>query len=82
MPLLISATPGGNNSGGGGGPPFTFTQTVATSLWIVNHNLGYYPDVRVYNLLNQLVGCDVEQVSLNQTRLSFNDPFAGFANLI
>lgn len=81
MPLLILANPV-NNTGGGGGPPFTYTQIIATDLWIVNHNLGYYPDVRVYNFQNQLIECDIHQVSINQTRLSFNQPFAGFTNLI
>lgn len=73
------------NSGGGGSgnnQPFAHLQPVPENVWIINHNLGYYPDVRVYSLLNQLVECDVEQVSVNQTKLNFSNPFAGSAYLL
>lgn len=67
---------------GGSNQPFYYLQTTPAAVWIINHNLGHYPDVRVYSLLNQLVECDVEQVSVNQIRLNFSSPFAGTAYLL
>jgi hypothetical protein len=62
---------------------FTFTQSTPSTLWIINHNFGYYPtSVDVYNSGSQRVWPEVTQPTINQTRISFTIATAGFAKVI
>lgn len=79
---MTAISSGGRFGGDLGSLPYVFIQTTPLAGWIINHNLGYYPDVRVYNLGLQLVSCDIQQTSIYQTRVSFTVPFTGSAYLI
>lgn len=59
----------------------TFYFTQATNPWIINHNLGYFPSVKVYSIGGAEVDCDIQNVSVNQVQVNFNNPFAGFARI-
>jgi hypothetical protein len=56
-------------------------QTVASNLWIINHNLGRKPAVHVYNNAGTEIDAEVQHFSLNQARILFAMPFLGVAIL-
>ena len=65
-----------------GSKPFIFVQSVPATIWTVDHNLGYRPDVRVYDVNGSLVIASIQHVSDNRTLVSFNTPQSGSANFI
>ena len=54
-------------------------QAIAMSTWTVNHNLGKYPSCQVMKTTGHVIGCGIQHTSVNQTVLSFSEPFAGRA---
>lgn len=68
--------------GGGGGAPseaFIFTQSAPNSTWVITHNQGRYPQVRVFDTANSEMDGDVSYPSNNQIVIRFSAPFAGVA---
>ena len=64
------------------GIPEVFQFTQPSQVWVINHNLGYYPQVTVYSLAHVEVEADVINVSVNQVQVQFSQPFAGSAQLL
>jgi hypothetical protein len=70
---------------GPSGPPgpvasqFTHTQAVAADEWIVNHNLGFRPNVAVTTLGGVVVIAEVLHISINQARVYFDTVQTGLA---
>jgi hypothetical protein len=67
------------------GPPpasYTHTQGLASSVWTINHALGYKPIPAVYNLAGDVVEADVSNPTLNQTVITFAAPQLGSARFI
>lgn len=60
---------------------YLHTQSEPAEVWTINHNLGFYPAVEVYDAHMDSIEGFVEQLSLNQTRITFSVPMAGFARL-
>ena len=58
---------------------FVFTQNVASSTWIVTHNLNKFPSVSVVDSANTTVYGEVEYNSVNQVTITFLFPFTGKA---
>lgn len=58
---------------------YTHEQVVASSLWIVNHNLNKYPSVTVVDSANTLLLTPYEYINNNTVHIEFNGPFAGKA---
>jgi hypothetical protein len=56
-------------------------QQVASTTWIVNHNMNKYPSVNVVDTANDEVTGDVKYNSLNQITISFTAAFSGKAYL-
>lgn len=73
--------PQGPSGGGGGGSssPVNVAQTTPSSLWTVNHNLGFKPQVQVYSSGGVEVIAQVTHVSDNQYQVSFTSPRIGFS---
>jgi len=71
--------------GGLQGPPgpgdknYVHTQASPSALWIVQHNLGKFPSVSVFDSGGDLVEGDVIYDSLNQCTLTFSGAFSGKA---
>lgn len=64
-------------SGGGSAPSvFDFAALVE---WIINHNLGYQPPITILSPGGVEVGADVRHITTNQSRVYFNNPYAGRA---
>jgi hypothetical protein len=60
-----------------------FTQTSANTTWVIDHNLGYYPIIRVYGSSNtELEPLSVVHTSLNQTVISFSSPQIGIVRVV
>lgn len=59
---------------------FRYIQPTAAAVWVVNHNLGYYPGgILVQDSSFNTVEGDIEYIDLNTVRLTFTAPFAGEA---
>lgn len=54
-------------------------QAVPSATWIINHNLGFKPDVYLTTLGGMEFQADVLHMSLNQTRVLALLPITGFA---
>jgi hypothetical protein len=67
--------------GSGGSSAFRFIQASPLDTWIINHNLGIEPQVEVMSPGSIRVNAEVVHVSLNQARVLFATPYAGFALL-
>jgi len=59
---------------------YIYTQTVSSSAWIINHNLGDHIHIQVFDTeFNEVVPYEVIFDSLSVLRLLFRQPFNGFA---
>ena len=63
------------------GGVFAFAQSTPLSVWNVNHNLGYYPNVSVVDSTGEKVYGDIHYVNINNVQLSFVGSFSGNAYL-
>jgi hypothetical protein len=61
---------------------YVYDQTSATSdMWVINHNLGYYPNVTVTDAYGMQIEASVQYVSKAQVIVTFNTPTKGYAYL-
>ena len=60
---------------------YAHTQGVSNSLWIIQHNLNFYPNVTVVDSAGTIVEGEIEYTDLNNIRLTFTDSFSGKAYL-
>lgn len=74
------AGPAGRD-GSGGDTHYAHNQSVASSAWIINHNLNKYPSVTITDSANDEVEGEVRYNGLNSLTVSFSAPFAGKAYL-
>jgi hypothetical protein len=69
------------------GPPgtvaaYTHVQSSPASTWVINHNLGYKPDVTLYTSGGVVMYAEIIHTSVNQTQVIFTVPTSGVARLI
>jgi hypothetical protein len=70
---------GTNGTDGVDGGSYEHHQPVASTLWVVNHNLGYYPSISVLTLGRVRVDAGIVHLSPNQAQVLLDLPLAGFA---
>lgn len=58
---------------------FVFTQNTPSNLWVVNHNLGYFPTVDVFSSGGLELLASVIHLSNNTTQIQFSIPISGTA---
>lgn len=58
-----------------------YTQAIASSEWIIDHNLEKYPSVTVVDSAGTIIVGEVTYLSLNSLKITFQAPFAGKAYL-
>lgn len=75
---VILGSPGAT---GGTGGSYVHTQATAASTWLIDHNLGFYPNVTVVDSSGDQVEGTVTYTTLNQVRVMFSAAFAGLAYL-
>jgi hypothetical protein len=61
------------------GASYVHNQAIASTTWIVNHNLGRYPSVTVIDSAGDEVEGDIKYNNSNQITLTFSAPFGGQA---
>lgn len=61
---------------------FTFQQGSASDTWVILHNLGYFPIIRVFIGSQEVQPASIVHDDTNQVTLTFNDPQVGYARLI
>jgi len=69
--------PSGDSASG-----FNFTQGVADTSWVINHNLGYRPVVDVFTVGGVIMLAEVVHVSNNQVLVTLNTAQTGSARLV
>lgn len=60
---------------------FVFDKQVASSVWVVVHNMGKFPSVSIVDTANDQVEAEVKYNSNNQLTITFTAPVAGKAYL-
>lgn len=60
---------------------YVFTQVAPANPWVINHNLGFYPQVTVIDSGGSNVEGDVSYPSINQMQIAFSGAFSGTAYL-
>lgn len=61
---------------------YEWTQTTPASNWVINHNLGYNPLVRIFIGNSEVQPGAIVHNSINQVTISFATPQTGIARLI
>lgn len=61
---------------------YTHYQTAASTEWVIDHNLGYPPIVRVFIGTSEVQPASISHPTVNQTVITFTTAVAGTARLI
>lgn len=61
---------------------YTHYQTTASTAWVIAHNLGYEPIIRVFIGTQEVQPLSITHDNLNQTTITFSVAVAGTARLI
>lgn len=59
----------------------THYQNTPASIWVIEHNLGFWPNVYVLDTNGDECEGEVQNVNFNRTDIFFSAPFAGRARL-
>lgn len=78
-PVITSTLVVGQGPAGVGGGSYQHTQSIASAEWIVAHNLGFRPNVQAYSVGGMQMLAEVIHIDLNQARVYFDSPVAGYA---
>lgn len=74
--------PGPPGPAGGDSGSYLYTQVDPASSWVINHSLGYLPNVTVEEAgTGYIIMCSEIHHSVTQVELQFNIPRAGTARL-
>lgn len=65
----------------GGDAHYTHTQSIPSTVWSVQHNLGKKASVTVVDSADSVVYGDVDYTDLNNLTITFNGAFSGKAYL-
>ena len=63
------------------GAGYVHSQPLPDSVWTIDHNLGYWPNICVYDTNGDECEGNVDNLSLNRSTITFSAPFAGIARL-
>ena len=61
---------------------FTYNQVSASSVWTINHNLGFRPNITVFDSAGTKVYGDESHTDANNVVLTFSASFSGTAYLV
>ena len=65
--------------GAGSAQPYEFSQVAPSTLWTVNHGLGYKPQVSILTSGGLEIEASITHVSVNQFTVGLNTSLAGLA---
>jgi hypothetical protein len=60
---------------------YVHTQGSASSSWLINHNLDFYPNITVQDSAGNIVEGEISYTNLNSLTVSFASAFSGTAYL-
>lgn len=63
-------------------PDYTHTQISASSSWIVNHNLGFKPNVSLYTMGGVEMLANVVHININQLIVQFSTATNGYCRTV
>jgi hypothetical protein len=69
------------HSAANSGVAYTHQQFVPAALWTINHNLGIWPAVSIFDTGGHEIEADVAHQNSNQLLIRFAIPVAGLARL-
>lgn len=78
----VGGSGGSGSSGGSGGVAYRHQQNSPATVWVINHNLGFWPAVSIVDTGGFEIEADVRHMSANQVVIVFAIPLAGVARLI
>jgi len=83
-PMVGRATVLSGHNDGSVKPTYAYThyQSTPAATWIVNHNLGYNPIVRVFIGNNEVQPLGIEHTSNTSLTITFSQPYVGLAKLV
>lgn len=61
---------------------FTHYETSSSSTWVIHHDLGYYPAIRVFSGSAEIQPLTTVHDSLFQSTITFSSPLVGYARLV
>jgi hypothetical protein len=61
---------------------YTHTQGVADTLWIITHDLGYYPNIQSWNSTGAQITGTIQHVSTSEARITFASSISGGARCV
>jgi hypothetical protein len=67
--------------GGGAGASFTYHQTVAAATWVIDHHLGFIPNVLILDNSGQQLIAEIRHPSDQTTVVVHSAPYSGTAYL-
>src|SRR4249919_3282519 len=76
-----SIVPGPQGPPGASGSTHIHTQGSPSSIWVIGHNLGWWPSITVVDTGNTVIDPDIHYDSINQVTLTFGSPTTGKAYL-
>ena len=63
-------------------PSFVYTQTSPDTTWVINHDLGYYPIVRIFSGNSEILPTSIVHNSIWTVTVTFDTALTGIARLI
>ncbi len=66
---------------GPAGSSYTHTQSLPTNVWIITHNLGFYPNVSVFDSAGSQVLGEIDHLTNNALTITYAAGFSGVAYL-
>ena len=77
----INLNPAISINSGNGNTQFSYHQTIASTTWTINHNLGFVPNVTTVNDAGQEIVGVVTTLSVSVAVIEFSDALTGYAYL-
>jgi hypothetical protein len=77
----IQGPKGDTGADGPSGQSYTFEQQSSSTVWTVNHNLGFRPSVVVQDYGSNTFEGDVRYLSTNALTITFSEAISGYAYL-
>jgi hypothetical protein len=59
----------------------THNQMVPSDNWVIEHNLGFFPNVTVFSSADEQVFGDITHISINKLSIQFSGALSGKAHL-
>lgn len=77
----INLNPAISINNGSGSTQFSYQQTIASTVWTINHNLGFVPNVTTVNSSGQEIVGVVTTLNASVAVIEFSDAVSGYAYL-